>query len=131
MPVRPRGGIKSKIFMELGKVVELLGGTVVVSKKDGAFDITAVCTTDMMSDVLRFARRGELLVTSLNQPQVIRTAEIADIPVVVVVLGKKIGKEMIDLAEKMSITLLSTSLPMFTVCGMLYAKGLKSCVNGR
>ena len=115
--------------MELVKVVELLGAKVIVSRRDESFDITAVCTTDMMSDVLHFAKRGELLVTSLNQPQVIRTAEIADIPVVVVVLGKKIEREMIEMAERMNITLLSTVLPMFTACGLLYANGLKSCVN--
>ncbi len=117
--------------MELAKLVELVCGRIVVRKKDEFFDISAVCTTDMMSDVLHFAKRGELLVTSLNQSQVIRTAEIADIPVVMVVLGKKIEKEMIEMAEKKNITLLSTELPMFTVCGMLYSKGLKSCVNGR
>ncbi len=117
--------------MELSGVVELVCGRIVVKEKDESFDITAVCTTDMMSDVLHFAKKGELLVTSLNQSQVIMTAEIADIPVVMVVLGKKIEKEMTAMAEKKHITLLSTELPMFTVCGMLYAKGLKSCVNGK
>jgi predicted transcriptional regulator len=116
--------------MELGKIVELVGGKIITSSRDASFDIQRICTTDMMSDVLRFARRGELLITSLNQPQVVRTAEIADIPVVMVVLGKKIEKEMIEMAEKMNITLISTGLPMFTACGMLYSMGLRSCVDG-
>ncbi len=117
--------------MEMSKVVELVYGRVVVGKKESSFDIQAVCTTDMMSDVLHFAKKGELLVTSLNQPQVIRTVEIADIPVVIVVLGKRIEKDMKELAEQKNVTLISTELPMFTVCGLLYSHGLRSCVNGR
>lgn len=117
--------------MELAKLVELVGGEIVACPRENTFDIQRVCTTDMMSDVLRFARRGEILVTTLNQTQVVRTAEIADIPVVMVVLGKKIEKEMADMAERLKITLISTDLPMFTVCGILYVEGLRSCVNGK
>lgn len=111
----------------LETITELIDGKTVVGSGDNSMDIISVFSTDLMSDVLRCSARGSLLVTALNQPQVIRTAEIADIPAVVIVHNKKIDREMIDLAEKKNIAIISTHLPMFTVCGILYTEGPKSC----
>lgn len=115
--------------MELSRIVELVEGTVVVHGAHNDLPITAVWSTDLMSDVLRYAVRGALLITGLNQSQVIRSAEIADIPAVLVTLNKRVEQEMINLAREKRITLLSTRLPMFTVCGILYGQGLRSGVD--
>lgn len=112
--------------MELRRIVELVEGTVVVNSADSGLSVTSVVSTDLMSDVLRYAARGALLITGLNQAQVIRSAEIADIPAVLVTLDKRIEREMITLAREKRITLISTPLPMFTVCGILYGQGLQS-----
>ena len=117
--------------MEISKIVELLNGQLVVHGSNKAVEIETVCSTDLMSDVLRFATKGTLLVTALNQAQVIRTAEIADIPAVIMVMGKAIEKELTELAEKKDITLISTNLPTFTTCGILYAEGLIGCLEGQ
>lgn len=116
--------------MEIGRIAELLGGDVVFGGGGKTIDIRSVCSTDLMSDVLRFASRGSLLVTALNQAQAIRTAEIADIPAIIMVMGKKIEKDVTDLAEEKNIALISTELPTFTTCGILYSEGLKSCLEG-
>lgn len=116
--------------MKLNDIVELIDGHIIVNSTDDSLDIVSVCSTDLMSDVLRFAAKGALLVTALNQSQVIRTAEIADISAVLMVMGKKMEKEMIELAKEKNIALMVTHLPAFTVCGMLYAGGLRSCLEG-
>jgi predicted transcriptional regulator len=45
------------------------------------------------------------------------------------VMGKKMEREMIELAKEKNIALMVTHLPAFTVCGMLYAGGLRSCLE--
>ncbi|BCB97281.1 hypothetical protein JZK55_22030 [Dissulfurispira thermophila] len=115
--------------MKLKDIAGLIDGEIIVKGKADSIDIVSVCSSDLMSDVLRFAAKGALLVTALNQTQVIRTAEIADIAAVLMVLGKKMEKDMIELAKEKNIALMVTHLPAFTVCGMLYVGGLRSCLE--
>lgn len=117
--------------MKISRIAELVDGRVLVDNRNDLVDIKQACSTDLMSDVLRFATKGALLITALNQSQAIRTAEIADIAAVLMVLDKKIDKEIIELAQKKNIALISTHLPMFTVCGILYGGGLRSCLEER
>jgi len=116
--------------MQLSQIIELVNGSVVI---DGscinAIEITSVCSADLLSNVLRYGKKGALLVTCLNQPQVIRSAEISDIPAVLLALGAIPEKDMISLARDKNIILLTTRLPMYTTCGVLYTAGLRSCVE--
>jgi serine kinase of HPr protein (carbohydrate metabolism regulator) len=49
----------------------------------------------------------------------LRTAEMVDIKVVIIVRGKTIDKQLIELAEENGITLLRTEDAMFEVAGKL------------
>lgn len=80
---------------------------------------------DLMSDVLRFARTGSLLLTGLTNNQVLQVAEILDLKGVIFVRGKKPDKNTIVQAEKRKLPLLSTDYLMFDSCGRLYSKGLR------
>ncbi|MBF0506120.1 MAG: hypothetical protein HQL09_04730 [Nitrospirae bacterium] len=115
--------------MQLSKIIDLVNGTIVVDGGVAAIDITSVCSADLLSNVLRHGKKGALLVTCLNQPHVIRSAELADIPAVLLALGAIPVKDMVALAEEKKIVLLTTSLPMYTTCGILYGAGLRSCVE--
>jgi len=53
-----------------------------------SIDIEYAYGADLMSDVLAFARPGSLLLTGLTNIQIIRTAQMLDIPAVVFVRGK-------------------------------------------
>ena len=79
---------------------------------------------DLMSDVLHYELAQGLLITGLTNPQIIRTAEIADVRAVLVVRGKVPMPETCELAEQVDIPLLSTPLTMFEACGLLYEAGL-------
>ena len=85
-----------------------------------------VCACDMMSELLammnhtRQGRRGIVLLTGLSNPQVIRTAEMVDIHLIVFVRDRKPAPETLDLAGKCGITLLSTPHTMYKSCGVLY-----------
>lgn len=74
--------------------------------------------------VLRLNTEGLLLITGMANPQVIRTAEMADIPFILFVRDKQITAEMQQLAEENEILLLRCRQSMFRVCGELYKAGL-------
>ncbi len=80
--------------------------------------------SDMMSDVLAFAKDNTVLLTGLVNPQVIRTAEMMDMVCIVFVRGKEPTPDMLTLARERNMVLLKTPLRMFTACGLLFNAGI-------
>ncbi len=116
--------------MTLDRVREILEAEVVLNTGDPNAEITSVCSSDLMSDLLHFSSEPKsLLITGLNNTQVIRTAEIADIKAVIFVLDKRPDRETVEMARDKGITLLVTRLSRFTACGRLYSAGLGSCTG--
>jgi len=91
----------------------------------GNIDIEFVHASDLMSDVLRSARPGALLLTGQTNNQTIRTAKIAGIRAIVFVRDKIPTASTLELAQQYEIPILSTELSMFDACGILYAGGIK------
>jgi predicted transcriptional regulator len=89
-----------------------------------ATEVFAACGSDMMSDVLAFAKEQAVLLTGLINPQVVRTAEMMDMKCVVFVRGKRPGEDVLALARERGIIVLCTKFEMFSACGLLYAAGL-------
>lgn len=82
-----------------------------------------------MSDVLATAQPESVLLTGLNNPQTIRTAQMADIRAIIFVRGKIPSAEMVEIAEREGIPLISTPHGMFELCGRLHAAGLPGHEN--
>ncbi len=112
--------------MKLAEIVTLLNGKALF-EADMEMEISCGSASDLMSDVLAFTEAGSILFTGLTNPQVVRTAEMADIKAIVFVRGKEPPPETIELAQEKGIPLVATALPMFEVCGRLYEAGLRSC----
>ncbi|KPL24473.1 MAG: hypothetical protein AMJ75_03650 [Phycisphaerae bacterium SM1_79] len=113
--------------MKLKDIVGILEAEVVVGVDLLEREIRMACGSDLMSDVLSFAKPESLLLTGLTNPQVVRTAEMADLQAICFVRGKKPDQETIDMAEAKDIPLLVTPIPMFESCGQLYKAGLPGC----
>ncbi len=113
--------------MKLIKIQELLEAEAVTGKYDPEIEIEIGCSSDLMSEILAYGKPNSVLLTSLNNIQVINTANVADIGVVCFVMGKIPDDKMINLAKINNITLLTTILTTFESCGRLYKNGLKSC----
>ncbi len=113
--------------MKLEQIKEILEAEVLVGAESLDLDITMACGADLLSDVLAFTKSGSLLLTGLTHPQVIRTAEIAEIEAVCFVRGKRPPDETVDLAKKKGLPLLCTSLLMYESCGRLYGRDLLGC----
>lgn len=88
-------------------------------------EVQTACGSDMMSDVLAYVKDQAVLVTGLNNPQVVRTADMMDMICIVFVRGKKPDGAILQLAVDRGIAVLATKLPMFAACGLLYEKGLR------
>jgi hypothetical protein len=110
--------------MTIEQVCSILNGRFLVRNHDPGMDIPLGGAADLMSDVLAFGAEGMVLMTGLTNPQVVRTAEMAGINVIVFVRNKKPPLETIELARDSDITLISTAYTMFESCGLLFQGGL-------
>ena len=110
--------------MKLSTVKELLNAKVISGKEHLGRDVFSACGSDMMSDVLAYVKDQAVLLTGLVNSQVIRTAEMMDMVCVVMVRSKWPTEEMIDIAERADIVLLTTEYRMYEACGQLSSGGL-------
>jgi predicted transcriptional regulator len=113
--------------MKLGKILEIIEGKVVSKNVDLEQEFQMGSGADLMSDVLAFTQEGTILMTGLTNPQVVRTAEMANIKAIVFVRGKLPPQETLALAEEKGIPLLASKYTMFETCGRLYKAGLAGC----
>ncbi|MDR0468617.1 MAG: hypothetical protein LBH09_01420 [Peptococcaceae bacterium] len=110
--------------MLFNEIAEILEAEILCCKDKVEREVYNACASDMMSDVLAYARDSCLLLTGLLNQQVIRTAEMKDILCVCFVRDKKPDEAIIELAENKGIVVMRTSLRMFEASGRLYAGGL-------
>jgi len=110
--------------MTVARIASLLDAEFSHGKDMAEREVHSCCAYDMMSDVLAYGRDQAVLLTSLLNPQVIRTAEMMDIFCVVFVMGKTPTNEMVELAAERSLIILRTAYPMFSACGILHAAGV-------
>lgn len=111
--------------MKLADIKEILRAEVIVGHEDLDEYVTAGTASDLMSDILRGPTNGAVLLTGLNNIQVIRTAVIAGVKAVVLVRGKEPSSEMVNHAHEHKLPLLSTAFTMYSSCGRLFSKGLR------
>ncbi len=114
--------------MLIREIPDIIGGKLICGKSNELIDKSVAYgfSSDLMSDVLTLDSDGLVLITGLTTVQAIRTAEMSEISVIVFVRNKKITPEMIELAEELSIVLISSEKSMFSVSGLLYQAGLKA-----
>jgi len=110
--------------MTIANIASLLDAEFFCGKEYAERDVPSCCAYDMMSDVLAFGPEHAVLLTSLLNPQVIRTAEMMDIFCIIFVMGKTPTDEMIELAAERSLIIMQTGYPMFSACGILHAAGI-------
>ena len=111
--------------MKLSEIKDILEAEVICGQDLLDKEVTSAFGSDMMSDVLAYAKEKSVLLTGLVNPQAIRTALMLDMRCVVFVRAKKLTDEVISLAKESGIAVLSTKYRMFETCGKLYQKGLK------
>ena len=110
--------------MKISKVKELLNAEILNGEDQLDTEVFSACGSDLMSDVLAFVKHQGLLLTGLNNLQVVRTADMMDIRAIVFVRGKKPDDEIINLAKRKEMIVMTTEEPLYSACGKLYSGGL-------
>jgi len=112
--------------MTIEEISDLLGA-VICSEGDEAedLDLTLAYSSDVMSDVLAYATEGCILITGLRNTQVIRTAEMQDVPCIIFTRGKEPCEEVVEIARRFGICTMVTHLSTFNTSGLLYMKGIR------
>ena len=111
--------------MVLNEIVRILEADVLCGEDRLDKEVFSACASDLMSDVLAYAREYSILMTGLVHQQVIRTAEMMDIECVCFVRNKQPGEAIVHLAAQKNVTVLRTPLLMYEASGRLYNEGLR------
>ncbi|MEZ5103915.1 MAG: hypothetical protein R2757_05435 [Draconibacterium sp.] len=111
--------------MKISQIIHILQAEVVTIESYVDKEITKAFSSDLMSDVLTLDEDSILLISGLANIQLIRTAEMADIHVVVLARGKKASSDMVELANESGIVIIETPRSIFGASGILYSHGLK------
>lgn len=110
--------------MKVSEIIDLLNAELLTGNENLNLEINAAFGSDLMSDVMAYVKESLLLLTGLVSLQVVRTAEMMDIKVILCVSGKIPGDNIISLAREKGITIASTKHSMFISCGKLYSGGI-------
>lgn len=112
--------------MKLVHIVKLVDGEIFTGWSLLDIDIKGAFAADLMSDVLTSTQPDGVLLTGLCNPQVVRTAQCADVLAIILVRGKRPDQELVQLASENEIPLISSPLGMFEAAGRLFQAGLPS-----
>lgn len=112
--------------MNLKDIIDIVEGTVLNPDVDLNVRIRGVCGADLMSDVLAASQPKAVLLTGLTNPQVVRTAQIAEFRAIIFVRGKQPQPETLSIASQENIPLIKSPYGMFELCGRLHKAGLPS-----
>ena len=116
--------LRGDINMRISYLQELLQARLLCGEDRLEEDVDTVFSSDMMSDVRACPDEILCLLTGLINSQVIRTADMMDIGVIVFVRGKCPPDEVVEMARQRDMVVLVTACRMFSACGRLYEAGL-------
>ena len=113
--------------MKLSEIAEVLDAKVLHGTEELLdVEIASAAASDLMSDILARVDVPDLLLTGLNNAQIIRTSSVFGIKAVIVVRGKLVDEKVVELAREEGIVVLSTDISLFGSSGRLFAKGVRS-----
>lgn len=112
--------------MKISDIIKYTEARIVSGKLKNNKDLDKAFSSDLMSDVLTLDEENILLITGLSNLQLIRTAEMADIHVVLLARGKQATPDMIELANENGLIIMETPFSIYKASGILYSNGLKA-----
>ncbi len=119
--------------MKLNEIIRLMDAKSYTPSLMVDKEIRFAFCSDLMSDALVIMNSVKdpkildhtILITGLATQQSIRTAEMLDVDVVLLVRGKIPSEKVILLAHEAGVMLLSTETTMFNASGILFEQGLR------
>jgi predicted transcriptional regulator len=112
--------------MILSEVIQIVEGKLLTPNANPELEVKGGFAGDLMSDVLASIMPESLLITGLSNPQVVRTAMIADVRAIIFARGKSLSPETIQLAIEEKIPVISSKLGIYEISGRLMRANLPS-----
>jgi predicted transcriptional regulator len=88
-------------------------------------DVEGAFISDMVSDVMAGAQAGNVWVTVQTHKNIIAAANLVDVPAIIVVRGKKVPEDTLQMADRVGLTVFGTDLNSFQVAVKLFEAGIK------
>ena len=118
--VRKLETVLSRSQMNLEDLSQKIGAHIVTPGKKGGTKVTKIYAGDRVSDLLNEASDKTLLVSNLASVQMLRVAELMDVPGICFVNGIEPDAEMVELAQQNGTLLMVSRAGVFETCGLIY-----------
>ncbi len=106
--------------MKLEDLARGIGATIITPGKPGGTTVAKIYAGDRVSDLLNEASDKTLLVSNLASVQMLRVAELMDVPGICFVNGVEPDGEMVQLARENDTLLMVSPQGVFETCGLIY-----------
>jgi redox-sensing transcriptional repressor len=106
--------------MKMQELAMKIGALILTTGDSAQRTVTKIYAGDRVSDLLNEASDQTLLVTNLVNLQMVRMAELMEVPGICFVDGIDPGREVIDLANQNNTLLMVSPLGVFETCGLIY-----------
>ena len=106
--------------MTIREAAEALGAKIVQDEFDDT-DLTGAYTSDLLSDVMAYAKDGGALITIQAHKNTVAVATLVDISVIIICNSRPLPDDMLAAAKEEGIAVFLTKENQFTVSGKLYA----------
>jgi redox-sensing transcriptional repressor len=106
--------------MHLDELARRLRARILTPGATGSATVTRIYAGDRVSDLLNEASDKTLLVTNLANLQMVRVAELMEVPGICFVDGIDPDREIIDLAAENGTLLMVSPAGVFETCGLIY-----------
>lgn len=106
--------------MKVSDVVRQLGLKVFSGEKGLENEVTGGYVSDLLSDVMGFAREGDLWITLQTHQNVMAVASLKDLAAIVLVKGFSPEPDTLAHSDEEGIPVLGTELSTFELAGRLY-----------
>ncbi len=106
--------------MKVRDIVEKFGLTVYAGESGLDNEIAGGYTSDLLSDVMGFAKEGDVWITLQTHKNIMAVATLKDLAAIILVKGFEPENDTVEVANQESLPLLGTSMQAFEISGELY-----------
>ena len=110
----------SRSQMKLEELAQRIGAHIVTPGKPEGTEVAKIYAGDRVSDLLNEASDKTLLVSNLASVQMLRVAELMDVPGICFVNGIEPDAEMVKMAQENDTLLMVSPAGVFETCGLIY-----------
>lgn len=110
--------------MKVEQMVKQLGLKVKSGRTELSREITGGFASDLLSDVIAHAERGNVWLTLQVHPNVVAVAALKELAAVILVGGRELEEETIRRAEEQRVVLLVSPERTFELAGKLFGLGI-------